>query len=189
VLAIGAACGSVMSTERWDWQPALALVEPWRVWTAAFVHWSPRHLVANLLGLALVATLGVAAACGTRATLAWCLAWPLTHLGLALQPELQHYGGLSGVLHAGVAVAALQLLTDAGASRRRIGGLLLAGLAIKLGIEAPWGPALRQLPGWDIAIAPLAHATGSIAGLACAALLLARGAVSDRQRAGAGPRP
>jgi hypothetical protein len=44
-------------------------------------------------------------------------------------------------------------------------------VAVKLLIEAPWGPALRHPPDWDIAIAPLAHATGAIAGLAAAWLL------------------
>ena len=25
-----------------DWQPALVWREPWRAWTAVFVHWSPQ---------------------------------------------------------------------------------------------------------------------------------------------------
>lgn len=158
------------ATAHWDWQPALALTQPWRAWTAAVVHFSPMHLHADLAGCAAVAAFGVVARCGVRATLAWALAWPLTQATLAIEPGLAHYGGLSGVLHAGVAVAAAQVLADGGA-RRWVGAAVLAGLAVKLLLEAPWRGSLRILPGWDIAIAPLAHAGGAAAGLACALLL------------------
>jgi rhomboid family GlyGly-CTERM serine protease len=154
-----------------DWQPALAAGEPWRAWTAAAVHWSPLHLGANLLGTALVAALGVVARLPARAALSWLLAWPLTHLALLLQPDLLHYGGLSGVLHAGVAVAATWLLLGATGARRGLAAALLAGLLLKIMLEAPWGPPLRQAAGWDIALAPLAHATGAAAGVVCALLL------------------
>jgi len=132
------------------------------------VHLSPLHLVANLLGTALVAALGLAAGCGRRAALAWALAWPLTHATLLLQPALSTYGGLSGVLHAGVAVAAWQLLRGGRGAHRAVGAALAIGLLLKLGLEAPWQGPLRQVPGWDIAIAPLAHAGGAAAGWLCA---------------------
>ena len=158
----------------WDWEPALAWHQPWRWWTAAIVHWSAQHLVLNLFGTLLVVLLGRAAGCGPRATLAWLLAWPLTHLALLLQPALQHYGGLSGVLHAGVAITAWQLVTRPGVLTRSVGALLLAGLAVKIGLEAPWRGPLRHVPGWDILIAPMAHATGTVVGVLCAALLVRR---------------
>ncbi len=157
-------------TAQWDWQPGLALAQPWRAWTAAAVHFSPMHLHADLAGCAVVAAFGVAARCGLRATLAWALAWPLTQAGLLIEPGLAHYGGLSGVLHAGVAVAACQVLAGRGA-RRWVGAAVLAGLAAKLLFETPWRGPLRILPGWDIPIAPLAHATGAAAGLLCALAL------------------
>ena len=158
-----------------DWQPALATTEPWRAFTAAFVHWSALHLGANLLGTAVVAALGLAARLPARAAIAWLLAWPLTQIGLAVQPALLHYGGLSGVLHAGVAVAALWLLVRdvPGQGRRRmLGGAVMAGLVLKVLLEQPWGAPLRTGGGWDIATAPLAHATGLLAGLLCAGLAL-----------------
>nr|WP_246312086.1 rhombosortase [Aquabacterium terrae] len=163
-----------MPAQRWDWQPGLAASQPWRWWTAAFVHWSGLHLGANLLGLLLVALLGRAAGCGQRAAMAWFIAWPLTHVALMLQPSLHHYGGLSGVLHAGVAVAAWQLLRSKPLLRPLVGVALLAGLAIKVWFEAPWRGPLRTVPGWDILIAPAAHASGSLAGVLCAALLIRR---------------
>ena len=173
------------------WQPEQAWAQPWRWWTAAWVHLSPGHLAANLAGTALVAALGHAAGCGRRAALAWALAWPLTHGALLAQPALAFYGGLSGVLHAAVAVAALQLLRGAAGAgnalpagrRRAVGALLAAGLLVKCLLEAPWAGPLRQAPGWDIAIAPLAHAAGAATGALCA---LACGVGSDaRGRAAA----
>jgi len=155
-----------------DWQPALALHEPWRAFSAAFVHWSERHLAANLAGTAVLAALGLGGQLPAGATLAWLLAWPLTHAGLAVQPALAHYGGLSGVLHAGVAVAAAWLVATTGGARRYIGAAVGAGLLVKLLLEEPWGPPLRLGGGWDIATAPLAHATGAAAGLLCAVALL-----------------
>ena len=150
------------------WQPELAAAQPWRSISAAWVHFSPLHLGANLLGTALVAALGISAGCGRRAALAWALAWPLTHLALLAQPGLRQYGGLSGLLHAGVAVASWQLLRGDRGRRRAIGAALAAGLLLKLLLEAPWQGPLRQVPGWDIAIAPLAHASGAAAGWLCA---------------------
>jgi rhomboid family GlyGly-CTERM serine protease len=151
-----------------DWQPSLAMAEPWRAFTAAFIHWSPMHLGANLLGLVVVAALGVAAQAPLRLTLAWLAAWPLTHWALLLRPELAHYGGLSGVLHAGVAAVALWLVLLERGRRQALGGAVWVGLLIKLALEQPWGPALRTGGGWDIAVAPLAHATGALAGMLCA---------------------
>jgi rhomboid family GlyGly-CTERM serine protease len=154
-----------------DWQPAAWATQPWRLWTAAFVHWSPLHLAMNLAAAALLAWLGWRARATPADALAWALAWPCTHLGLLLQPALRHYGGLSGLLHAGVAILALRLLVQAGAGRPRwVGALLLAGLATKLLLEAPWQLALRPLPEAGFAVAPLAHATGALAGLASALL-------------------
>jgi rhomboid family GlyGly-CTERM serine protease len=153
-----------------SWQPAHALDQPWRLWSAAFVHWTPWHLAANLLGCAVLAAFGMAARVPTRATGAWLVAWPLSHAALTLQPALTTYGGLSGVLHAGVAVAAWHLLRHDTGSRRAIGAAVMAGLAAKLLLEKPWGAPTQNIAGWDFPVAPLAHATGAIAGLVCAVL-------------------
>ena len=162
-----------------DWQPALAADEPWRAFSAAAVHYSSLHLLANLVGAALVAALGLAAQVPPRSALAWFVAWPLTHVLLLARPELAHFGGLSGVLHAGVAIVAVHLLLRATGRRRWIAAALLIGLAAKVVAEEPWGDVLRHPPGWDIAVAPLAHATGLLAGAACA--LLGEAAVQWRK--------
>lgn len=153
-----------------DWQPARAGPEPWRAFTAVMLHYSALHLVANLAGTAAVAALGWAAALPLRSTVAWASAWPLTQLGLLAQPALLHYGGLSGVLHAGVAVAAVHLVVATRGRHRTIGLALAIGLLVKVLGESPWGEALRRPAGWDIAIAPFAHASGAVAGLLTGAL-------------------
>jgi rhomboid family GlyGly-CTERM serine protease len=155
-----------------DWQPALAFSEPWRAWSAIGVHYSAQHLIANLAGIALAGAFGWAARVPARLAWAWMAAWPLTHLALLAKPELTHYGGLSGVLHAGVGVVAASLLITGSRAQRWVGAAVVAGLCAKLWSESPWGAALRYPPGWDIAVAPMAHLTGSIAGLVCAAVAL-----------------
>lgn len=149
-----------------DWQPALLGTQPWRAWAAAFVHYSDRHLLANLAGALGVAALGLAARVPVRSVLAWAL----VQVGLLLQPGLQHYGGLSGVLHAGVAVVATHLLWSPSRTQRRIGMAVLAGLLLKLLGEAPWAGVISHPSGWDIAVAPGAHVSGVLVGCVLAAL-------------------
>ena len=89
-----------------------------------------------------------------------------------MQPTLAHYGGLSGVLHAGVAVAAVGLILRSHGMPRAIGAAIAAGLLAKILLEAPWAGPLTRPRGWDIAVAPLAHAAGALAGWVCAWLAL-----------------
>ena len=107
---VGALLGWWLPAAWLDWQPGLASTEHWRAWTAAFVHWSPLHLGTNLVAAAAVAAYGASAQLSRGAAWAWFAAWPLTHLGLLLKPDLAHYGGLSGLLHGGVAIVCLWLL-------------------------------------------------------------------------------
>ena len=184
------ACGSLLvwfaPGVAWDWQPALAASQPWRWWSAALVHWSEMHLAANLAGVAVVGALGRVAQVPTEVSLAWLASWPLLHLALLLQPELAHYGGLSGLLHAGVAAAATYIVRYGPQHQRPIGWAILLGMVVKIVWEAPWGEPLRHVAGWDIATAPLAHATGALAGVSCTLLALAMSQRRPR-RAGATP--
>lgn len=173
LLAAGAITGQFLPPGLLDWQPGAAANEPWRAWSAAFVHGSTAHLAVNLAGAVVVGAFGAAARVPPAATLAWLAAWPVGHLALLVQPQLLHYGGLSGVLHAGVAVAAV--FVAAGGPGRGAGAAVLAGLAIKILLEAPWGPALRDDATLGIAVAPLAHATGALAGAVAAGAACALG--------------
>jgi rhomboid family GlyGly-CTERM serine protease len=155
-----------------DWQPDRAAAEPWRAFSAVWVHWSENHLLANLLAAAVVGAYGFAAPVPRAMALAWGGAWPLTHVGLLVKPELLHYGGLSGVLHAGVAIVSLWLLLRTQAGRWRVGAAVMLGLVVKLASEQPWGPAVQRTAEFDIAVAPIAHTTGAVAGLVCGAVAL-----------------
>jgi len=182
VLAVGAALGFGRDPIVLDWQPGLALREPWRAFSAAFVHYSTMHLLANLAGAMLVGALGWFARVPASVAVAWLLAWPLTQVGVLARPELLHYGGLSGVLHAGTACVAVHLILHARGPRRAIGILLLGALVIKVVSEVPWGPALRYPAGWDIATAPFAHASGLVAGVMTALLVEATMRLTAAQR-------
>jgi hypothetical protein len=97
-----------------DWQPALGLAQPWRLWTGAWVHWSVAHLAVNLAGVAVVGAVGWRARASGATAVAWFVAWPLTQAlmgaaGARLVVAMPHYGGLSGVLHAGVVALGLAL--------------------------------------------------------------------------------
>lgn len=172
LLAALALAGWPMPRDALDWQPALAFTEPWRAVTAVGVHYSGQHLGVNLAGLVVTALFGVVARAPAPLAAAWLAAWPLTQFGLLVKPELRHYGGLSGVLHAGFAGIVVFLLVTGTRAQRGVAAAVLVGGAAKLLNEAPWGPALRHPAGWDIAIAPLAHTTGALAGALCAALAM-----------------
>ena len=51
LLAACALLGWPVSHERIDWQPTLALGQPWLAFTAVGVHYSVQHLIGNRLGL------------------------------------------------------------------------------------------------------------------------------------------
>jgi rhomboid family GlyGly-CTERM serine protease len=170
LMAAGLA-GLALDPHAIDWQPQRWASQAWRWWTPVAVHYGALHWAANLAGALALAWLASRAAITRPMAWAWCAAWPLTHLGLLLRPSLQHYGGASGVLHAGVAVVGLHLLNATG-PRRSVGAAVLAGLALKLVLERPWGPVVQ--PGWGgLAVAPFSHASGAAAGMACALFALA----------------
>jgi hypothetical protein len=50
--------------------------------------------------------------------------------------------------------------------------MMLVGQSLKLLVEEPWGAVIHPPTELDVAVAPLAHATGSVAGVLCALLAL-----------------
>ena len=50
--ALGAVAARFIDPALWRWQPELAVSQPWRMVTAAWVHLSHQHLIANLAGTA-----------------------------------------------------------------------------------------------------------------------------------------
>ncbi len=169
-LVLGLASGLVSATasgheglQMLDWQPTLALTQPWRALTAAWVHWNTQHLLLNIAGTGVVAALGWAARLPMVAALAWLAAWPLTHALLLLLAPPAHYGGLSGVLHAGTAVAAWWLLIEQRGARRWIGAAILMLLGAKLASETQAAASLLS-GGGAVVLAPMAHVAGAVAG-------------------------
>lgn len=165
-----------------DWQPARAWAEPWRWWSAALVHLSSLHLLLNLLAAALVAAYGWAARVNAAVTWAWVASMPFTHLALLAQPQLLHYGGLSGILHGGVAAVSVWLVVRGNGGERTVGWLMLIGQAVKLLLERSWDATLQTPPELDVMVAPLAHASGSVAGALLTLLALRLTRAAQRRR-------
>lgn len=152
-------------------QPALGWAQPLHSWwTSAWLHGSDAHRATNLGALLLLAIMGGLPALSRGAALAWFLAWPLTQMGLLLQPDpIASYAGLSGVLHAGLVVVSLHALA-ANHPRfpRWMAALLLLGVVAKLIMENPFAHRLVQPAGSDITVVPWVHLSGTVAGLLCA---------------------
>jgi hypothetical protein len=58
----------------------------------------------------------------------------------------------------------LWLIVRGNGGERAVGWLMLIGQGVKLLLEQPWGAALHPPQELDVAVAPLAHASGSLAG-------------------------
>jgi rhomboid family GlyGly-CTERM serine protease len=166
-LAAGALVGWWLPHETFAWHAPRALAQPWQLLTAAWVHLGSAHLLINLAGTLVVVGFGLLAGCGRRDAGAWLAAWPLTHALLWLDPDMQAYAGLSGVLHAGVAVACLALVTRARGLPRWVGVAVALGLLVKLVLENPLSAAVQHLSDWGFPVAVLGHTTGAAAGLVC----------------------
>ena len=148
VTAISAEGGAAMAgaplANALDWQPALGLREPWRLWTCAWVHWSAAHLAVNAAGAVVVAFVGWRARLPAAAALAWFLAWPATQLTMAalgsdrIAAVMPHYGGLSGVLHAGAVVLGLSLAWPAVRTRVRPPATRASTIEPSRITEGPW---------------------------------------------------
>lgn len=154
-------------------QPTAGWHQPvWAWWTTAWLHGSDRHLQHNLVGAGMVLLLGSTPDARASSALAWLMAWPLTHLLMLLQPDLTSYIGLSGALHAGLAVWCIHQITRTDtAGFKWTGWAVLAGTTVKIFMENPWQRQLIEPMGSDITVAPWAHLSGLVSGLLMAGLV------------------
>ncbi|WP_243302488.1 rhombosortase [Geothrix oryzisoli] len=138
---------------------AEALREPWRLWTGHLVHFGWEHALANAVALAVPWLL---AERGDRGRLALPLLLIAPLLSLLLLPTLggAEYRGASGLACALWALVGLRL-TERPESAP-IGRWLLAGLTLKLGLEAAFGGVLLHPAGWSTL--PAAHLWGALLG-------------------------
>lgn len=135
--------------------------EFWRLISGHLVHLGPSHMAMNVVALGVLALIFrsilrpldwlwacLAAACAIDAGLYW------------LGPEIEWYVGLSGVLHGLWAAAAVL----AWQSDRRRSLVLLALIALKLGIEAVQGPLSITSEVASGPVIAVAHAYGAAGG-------------------------
>lgn len=180
------------SLQRLTWQFDTVWSMPWTLWTSAWVHMNPPHLIFSQMGLGLLAALAWVLRPPWVSTWAWLLSWPLAQACLVAWPQIGYAAGLSGLLHAGAAVLAVHLLM--GVARipkgRRWGSLLLLALVVKLGMERGWSQPVVWDGGTELSVVQALHLTSALWGAALALLLpWSWRWVSARQRCGQSPSP
>lgn len=142
----------------------------WRIVTGNIVHFGWGHLALNLAGLLLLWFLFVRViGNGT-----WLLITIVGSLGvgvglLVLNPSIEWYVGLSGVLHTALAGGILLAIRDG----ERFQWVLLLLLTAKLGWEQAFGalPGSEETAGGPVLVD--AHLYGAVTGVALALLIIA----------------
>jgi len=153
----------------------IAAGELWRLITGHFVHWSHSHLVWDLCTFL---ALGAACELWSRRRLLVCLlvsAVAIPGVLWLLQPELEIYGGLSGIDSALFALLGGQLAHEhwkRGSSAALALALVFClAFALKTGFEMTNGGTVfvgDLAPG--IASVPLAHMAGAVVGVLASVL-------------------
>lgn len=152
--------------------------ELWRLLTGHLVHLGFGHLWPNLLALVVIGSLFE----DVLRPLEWLVVAVVCALAIdaglyGLDPGVQWYVGLSGVLHGFVACGALLLLRK----RQAIGWMLAIGLGAKLAWEHWAGPVPFTAASVGGPVIVAAHLYGATAGaLSALALTPVRGARSRR---------
>ncbi len=139
----------------------------WRVLTACFVHLGWLHLALNATGLVLMSWIFARDWPPWRWLLALVVAGVISTFGVHLgSPHVFWLIGLSGALHGLFAFGAIGWIRLGD----RVGWLLLAGLALKIGYEQWSGslPVSEAIVGGPVITA--AHLWGALGGVAAAAL-------------------
>lgn len=133
--------------------------EPWRLWTAHWVHVGWAHAALNLSALVL---LPLIFPLYPISRFWWLLLLGSPLLSVALMvglPELERYAGLSGILHGIYFSAALHALVCG--HDRLVAGILWVGLTIKLVLEfAVVGQSVDEWIG--AAVLTQAHGLGVV---------------------------
>ena len=150
---------------------AIADGEIWRLVTGHFVHLGWSHFMLNAIGLLLVCYLVAARFTGLQ----WLLIGVLTIAGIdigfwLLEPQLEWYVGLSGLLH-GLLAAGIVASLRAGAREAWFIGPLLV---LKLAYEQLVGPIPGSAESAGGAVIVAAHLYGAVTACVAAAVLAVR---------------
>jgi rhomboid family GlyGly-CTERM serine protease len=152
---------------------ALAAGELWRILTGHWVHWSRGQFLWNV-GTFLV--LGLVCEARGRLRFATCVlgaALAVPAAVFVLVPEMNHYGGLSGIESALFALAAVDLIRERWSRMDRTAAVL--GIALGLGFvcKIAWematgGAVFAGDLGPGVAPVPVAHMAGAAVGIVAA---------------------
>lgn len=139
----------------------------WQLISAHCTHLSWLHLAGNMLGLALLQQLFGPLLAGWRSWLGLILIAIACSVSLlAFSPEVEWYGGFSGVLTGMYVYAAI----TAWRGQALIAGAVLCIIGTKVVLEQWQGIAISQSSLSDIPVVVDAHLYGALAGAAYAAL-------------------
>lgn len=161
------------ASEALTWRADHDWTQVWTLWSSSWVHMNTPHLIGNQVALGALTAFAWAIRPSRASTLAWLLAWPLMQASLLLWPQIGYAVGLSGLLHAGAMVLAVQLiLRHMNVPKApRWGGLLALGLLVKLMLESAWAHPVVWDGGNNMSVVQAMHLTGVIWGAALALLL------------------
>jgi rhomboid family GlyGly-CTERM serine protease len=138
--------------------------QPWRLWTAHWVHITAWHWGLNAAALALLPEVFWTARPRLFALL-WLLLPVLISLMFSLcLPSLNAYAGLSGVLHGLYLALALDAISSPNRTERRMGWVIAVGLVAKVSYEAYSGSSqTAALIGANVILQ--AHQYGAVLGV------------------------
>ena len=110
--------------------------QPWRLWTAHWVHLGVWHWALNVAALALLPEIFLRMS-WKHFLILWLMIPPFLSLALWFYlPHLSMYAGLSGVLHGLYLAIAMDAIVGTGSAERKVGSIVLVGLLAKVSWEA-----------------------------------------------------
>ena len=133
----------------------------WRLLTAHICHTNGYHLILNGIGLAVVSALFLETFKKISLLVASLFSALFISICLLLEPDLQWYVGLSGVLHALFAIGVCDELKKAD----KWGIILAVGFLVKIAFEQFNGPSLMTESLIAATVLVNAHLYGAIAGV------------------------
>lgn len=152
------------------WRAGESWERPWTWWTTAWVHLHTPHLIGNQLVIGVLVAWAWWMRPDRALAVAWGLAWPISTLLLNGWPQVGYCIGLSGVLHAGLAMMGLFMVMEWGQRahhphQRWWGVLLWVGVGLKLLMEQAWSSPVVWDNTANVSVVRAVHLTGALSGV------------------------